>query len=157
MLNLNEMKPKVFDELMKVEVQNYADEKVKAGTWTQEEALQKSKESFQHLLPDGLQTDHHFLLSLSKPDTNESIGYFWYHFDENHPQKEAFIYNFLIFEPYRGQGLGRRALESLEKHVKKQGVKKLSLHVFAHNKRAIHLYQQAMYDITDINMSKDIS
>ncbi|MCA1009367.1 GNAT family N-acetyltransferase [Halobacillus halophilus] len=156
MLNLNEMKPIVFDELMKVEVQNYADEKVKAGTWTQEEALQKSKESFQLLLPEGLKTVDHYLLSLSKPDTNESIGYFWYHFDENHPQKEAFIYNFVIFEPYRGQGLGRRALETLEKHVKKQGVKKLSLHVFAHNERAIHLYKESMYHITDITMSKVI-
>ena len=156
MLNLNVMLQKDFDELMKMEVQNYADEKVKAGTWTKEESLQKSKEAFQQLLPNGLQTTYHFLLSLSIPETNEVVGYFWYHFDESHPQKEAFIYNFLIFEPYRGQGFGRRALESLEKHVKQQGVKKLSLHVFAHNKRAIHLYQQSMYDVTDINMSKYI-
>ncbi|WP_425462714.1 GNAT family N-acetyltransferase [Melghirimyces algeriensis] len=71
-----------------------------------------------------------------------------------HPHKEAFIYDFLIFEDAQGRGWGQNALQALEEHVGKHGVKKISLHVFAHNKRAIHLYQKLNYQATNIYMSK---
>ena len=71
-------------------------------------------------------------------------------------QKEAFIYDFYIFEEHQGKGYGKSSLEVLEKLVKEKGIEKLSLHVFAQNERAIHLYKKLNFEPTDITMSKRI-
>lgn len=154
MITLTPMKQSEYDAIMEEEIEHYANEKVKAGTWTEEEALAKSEESFQSLLPEGLSTMHHVFLSIVNGE--ERVGYFWYNFDPEHTQKQAFIYNFLIFESRQGKGYGKEALQVLEEYVREQGAKKLSLHVFGHNKRAINLYQQLQFEITNINMSKSL-
>ncbi|QAS50871.1 GNAT family N-acetyltransferase [Halobacillus litoralis] len=134
----------------------YAEEKVKAGTWTEEEAMQKSEETFRYLLPDGLSTNNHYFLSIFDQAAKINIGYFWYHFDPEQSQKEAFIYNFVIYETERGKGFGKKAITALERHLKGTGVKKLSLHVFGHNERAIHLYRRMKFSTTDLHMSKHL-
>lgn len=131
---------------------HYAEEKVQAGTWLKEEAEQKSEESFQTYLPNGQETEGHYFLAIELEGND--IGYFWYRYQTDDPQKEAFIFNFTIWEEYRGKGYGKLALKELETHVKLQGVKKISLHVFGHNKRAIHIYESLLFNVTDVNMSK---
>ncbi|ARI77349.1 GNAT family N-acetyltransferase [Halobacillus mangrovi] len=155
MITLASMVKAEFDANIDAQIKDYADEKVKAGTWTEEEAFEKSNESFNNLLPEGLKTSDHYFLSIRNDERN--VGYFWYYFaKEANNQKEAFIYNFLIFDEHRGKGYGKKALEELEKHVKKEGIKKLTLHVFGHNKRAIHLYNKMKFDTTDLVMSKHL-
>ncbi|MGI8315258.1 GNAT family N-acetyltransferase [Halobacillus mangrovi] len=155
MISLSPMTKNEYDAIKVAQIKDYADEKVKAGTWTKEEAFEKSNESFNNLLPDGLKTSDHYFLSIKNNGLN--VGYFWYHFaNESNNQKEAFIYNFLIFDGHQGKGYGRKALEELEKHMRKEGIKKLSLHVFGHNKRAIHLYNKMKFDTTDLVMSKHL-
>ncbi|MCA0968991.1 GNAT family N-acetyltransferase [Halobacillus litoralis] len=143
-----------FDSVMKDEMKHYAGEKVKAGTWTEDEAMTLSKETFQNLLPDGHKTRHHDFLGIDHDDV--FIGYFWYNFDPEHKQKQAFIYNFLIFESEQGKGYGEAALRALESYLKGQGVDKLALHVFGHNQRAINLYKKLEFQVTNINMSKQL-
>ncbi|TGB04618.1 GNAT family N-acetyltransferase [Halobacillus salinus] len=154
MVTLTPMKQGEYDAIIDEEIQHYAEEKVKAGTWMEDEALPKSKETFASLLPDGLNTDHHQFLSIIRED--ESVGYFWVNFNPEHKQKNAFIYNFLIFEPMQGKGYGKAALQALEIYAKEQGAEKLSLHVFGHNQRAYNLYQKLQFQVTDINMSKSL-
>ncbi|KHE72708.1 acetyltransferase [Halobacillus sp. BBL2006] len=151
-MKLVPMTQEEYDSNMEAQIESYADEKVKAGTWTEEEALAQSLETFKKLLPKGLNTPEHHFLSIRSNDC--SIGYFWYHFDPSNSKKEAFIYNFLIFEDHQGKGSGQKALSELERHIKLEGVKKLSLHVFGHNKRAIHLYNKLQFETTDLVMSK---
>ncbi|CAG0990353.1 partial diamine N-acetyltransferase, partial [Anaerolineae bacterium] len=69
----------------------------------------------------------------------------------------AFIYDFIIDEPHRGQGYGRQALAALDQQAVALGVETISLHAFAHNQTAIALYQKLGYAITDVHMSKKIS
>ncbi|RCK13099.1 GNAT family N-acetyltransferase [Bacillus licheniformis] len=64
------------------------------------------------------------------------------------------IYDFGLYEAYRGQGIGQQALAVLEEEAKQLGVKKLSLHVFAHNKKAKRLYEKMNFETTDLHMSK---
>lgn len=135
-------------------IEYYAEEKVKAGTWNNEKALEKSSHAYQTLLPDGLESTHHYLYAVLTSDNRQKVGWLWVKFDEKHPQKEAFIYDFLIFEDNRGNGYGKAALVALDDLASKRGIRKLSLHVFAHNKKAIQLYEKLNYQPTDINMSK---
>lgn len=89
-------------------------------------------------------------------NSNEKVGYLWFKENKNLEGKEAFIYDFLIFESYQGQGYGRQSLEELDKVAKEIGINKISLHVFAHNERALKLYEKMGFFATDINMSKII-
>lgn len=114
-------------------IQGYADEKVEAGTWTKEEASKKSEKEFEKLLPQGLDSEHQFLYAITKIEDNKKAGWLWYYFDLESPQKEAFIYDFLIFDELQGQGYGKAALRALDDHALANGVEKISLHVFAHN------------------------
>lgn len=132
----------------------YADEKVAAGTWTKEEAPEKSEKEFEKLLPEGLDSEHQNLFAITKIEDKKKVGWLWYHFNPESPQKEAFIYDFLIFDELQGQGYGKVALMALDDHALANGIEKISLHVFAHNKRAIHLYEKLDYEAKDLIMSK---
>lgn len=87
---------------------------------------------------------------------DESIGWVWLCYDPDHPQHEGFIYNFILFEAYRGKGLAKQAMAALEEQAKSLGVKKLSLHVFAHNQIARSLYEKTGFAETGIYMSKPL-
>lgn len=143
-----------FTEYMSHSIKHYADEKIKAGTWTQEEALEKASESFQKLLPQGLASQHHYLYVIVNDENKDKMGWLWYRFNDTDPQSEAFIYDFYIYGEARGKGFGKAALKALDAHARQIGIKKLSLHVFAHNERAIHLYEKLDYKPTGIRMSK---
>lgn len=67
-----------------------------------------------------------------------------------------FIYDIHIFEKYQNRGYGTLAMTMLEEQAQQLGAKKLSLHVFGYNQRALHVYQKVGYHITDYNLSKEL-
>lgn len=150
------MAEKDFPMYQKALVSEYPEEKIKAGTWAKEEALEKAKEQIEKLLPQGAQSDCHYLFNIAKGANEETIGYLWYHLDLNNPLKEAFIYDFVINEKEQGKGYGTKALSLLDDHVQAQGGKKITLHVFAHNEKAIHLYKKMRFQTRDLVMSKEL-
>lgn len=145
-----------FEPYVKKMVQEYADEKQKASRYmAADEALKKAQEEIKRLLPDGYQTrDHYFLTLLDS--SGEKIGLFWLNYALNEPSKRAFIYEFEIFEPYRNGGFGQSALDGLFKYCKTAGLKEIRLHVFAHNDRALHVYQKLGFRATDMMMTKQL-
>jgi ribosomal protein S18 acetylase RimI-like enzyme len=143
-----------YKAYIELAVSMYAQEKVDAGNWTEAEALERSRQEFQKLLPQGNHTEANFLLMLVN-ETGQKIGYLWYNIDIQRPDF-AFIYDFEIYEQFRRQGYASQALKVLEIHAKPKGVKKLGLHVFGHNTAARELYKKAGYIETNINMAKEI-
>ncbi|WP_407968963.1 GNAT family N-acetyltransferase [Bacillus altitudinis] len=154
MVTLQPMSQTDYDVLIEASIKRYAEEKILAGTWGQEEAQKNAEEQFELLLPEGLQTEDHELWTFMHGD--ESIGWVWLCYDPDHPQHEGFIYNFILFEAYRGKGLAKQAMAALEEQAKSLGVKKLSLHVFAHNQIARSLYEKTGFAETGIYMSKPL-
>ncbi|MCO7124910.1 GNAT family N-acetyltransferase [Sporolactobacillus shoreicorticis] len=129
----------------------YAKEKQQSGAWPAERALMNARAEISRLLPQGYRTANHRFLSLVD-ETGRKVGIFWLQLSPE--RREAFIYDFEIFEPYRGHGLGQLAMQTLFVYCRTLGLIKISLHVFAHNTRAYHVYQKLGYQATDINMSK---
>lgn len=154
MVTLQPMSQTDYDVLIEASIKRYAEEKILAGTWGQEEAQKNAEEQFERLLPEGPQTEDHELWTFMHGD--ESIGWVWLCYDPDHPQHEGFIYNFILFEAYRGKGLAKQAMAALEEQAKSLGVKKLSLHVFAHNQIARSLYEKTGFAETGIYMSKPL-
>lgn len=154
---LQEMKQEEYQDFMSRIVVDYANEKVAAGTWKEEEALELSKQSMTNLLPEGLNTKDHSLFSIYGDQTGAQLGELWVHYRMGSGGLEAFIYEIIIFEQYQGKGYGKRAMQALDEEVRKQGAVSIGLHVFAHNERAYQLYLKSGYVATDITMKKKLS
>lgn len=60
----------------------------------------------------------------------------------------------MIFEAFRGKGFGTKTLEALDILAKEMKINKIELHVFAHNKTALGLYNKVGFESTDITMAK---
>lgn len=155
MVVLEQMSDQDFKDFLHHAIADYAQEKVKAGTWEEKEALDRSREDFDKLLPQGKNSRDHYLFNIVDHDLNQKIGYFWLNIRDK-KGKEAFIYDFFINESYRGKGYGTQTMLAAEKEAKKLGVRKISLHVFGHNQIAIELYKKVGYLTTDLHMSKGI-
>ncbi|EAE3218323.1 GNAT family N-acetyltransferase [Listeria monocytogenes] len=140
-----------LEDFLSTAITDYANEKVEAGTWDEEEALAKSQDSFNKLLYDGITTPNEYLYSII---SGEKIGYIWFHVDETRSGKHAFIYDFVIFEAFRCKGFGTKTLEALDALAKEMQITKIELHVFAHNQTAIGLYNKVGFQNTDITMAK---
>jgi len=53
-----------FDKYLSYITKNYTGEKVKAGNWSRENAFELSKQSIHKLLPEGINTEGHYIYSM---------------------------------------------------------------------------------------------
>lgn len=154
MLTLKPMSQKDYDAYLSTAVTNYAGEKVKAGTWTEQLAFQKASEEYQRLLPNGIQTPNNYFYRIDQDDTR--VGVIWLAKSQDNPET-AFIYDIRIVKAYQNQGIGKQALKLVDAEAVKLGFKNIALHVFGDNQRARHLYEESGFKVTDINMEKKLS
>lgn len=137
-------------------IDNYAQEHVRAGNWLPEEAHQKSANEFRQLLPDGVASKDQYLFSIEDAASGRHIGMLWLAVIVKGAHRTGFIYDFNVDEAQQGKGYGREALKALDEKAAELGVEALSLHVFGHNPRAIHLYEKMGYEVTDLHMTKQL-
>lgn len=153
MLTLQEMTATDFDHYIHIVVPAYAQDKIKSGAWKKEVALKLSEETFATHLPQQQETPDEYLYTILL--NNQVIGYVWFHFNpvEN---DAAFLYDFLIIASHQNQGYGTQAMTLIENQARIAGAKTLALHVFAHNERAVHVYQKNGFQMTDYSMAKKL-
>ena len=157
MVRLIAMTATDFQAYLEEDTERYAQERVRAGDWHPSEALQKSREEHQQLLPDGLATRNHYLFSIEDEALGSKVGVIWFAIYDKQLLPVAFVYDFSIDEEFRRQGYGRQALLALEAKVKELGIDKIALHVFAHNHVARVLYENAGFEITGIYLAKKLT
>ena len=75
--------------------------------------------------------------------SDSHCGYLIFSIDD----RLAYLEMIYLNEQYRGQGLAKMALDTLEHELKDDGIEVIRLYVFAHNQRAFHLYQELGYVI----------
>ncbi|MGE6752824.1 GNAT family N-acetyltransferase [Rossellomorea sp. NPDC071047] len=106
-----------------------------------EQQLQITIEEFKNRLD----TQHFYLIF----SDDKLVGEMNYMVDPNHLHKRApgtaWIGITIGEENGRGKGIGFKAIQHLEKEVKKQGLSRIELGVFEFNTRAYKLYQQLGY------------
>lgn len=156
MVELIPMTADEFREYLVESVRGYAEEKVAAGNWTAEEALERSQREFADLLPHGINTPNQHLFTVYDSQHNR-VGFIWLAVQERGGKKSGFIYDFAIYPAFRRRGYGAATLQAIEEVARTLGVSEIGLHVFAHNTAARALYEKAGYEITNINMRKVIA
>lgn len=151
-IKLKPMDQLTFDSFYEKSIQNFAVENVRAGRWKQENAVHRARETYTNLLTDGLDTTDHYLFSIMKDE--EAVGILWIHVRSQDTGKQAFIYDINIDEEQQGKGYGKATMAALDEYARSQGITEIRLHVFAHNKRAISLYEKMGYEMTNYHMAK---
>ncbi|MGA9838823.1 MAG: GNAT family N-acetyltransferase [Thermoplasmata archaeon] len=140
-------------------VRDYAKDHVEAGNWDAGEALARSEAEFRKLLPQGTATPGHFLYALEDRESRQHVGLVWFHADrtsKSENRNAVFIYDLLVYEPFRGKGYGSGGMRLVEEKARELGFDTISLHVFGHNRVAIALYEKLGYVPKNILMSKKI-
>ena len=138
-------------------VRDYADEKVAAGNWQPTEALERSAQEFQKLLPDGVASPGNYLFKIEEQTLGATVGMIWLARILQGAHPIIFIYDFRIDEAYRRKGYGEQAMRAAEEQAKALGFDTIALHVFGHNHAARALYEKLGYEITNINMAKKLT
>ena len=131
-------------------IREYAEDHVRNGNWSAEEALERSKKEFEQLLPEGVNSQDQFLFSIVDETDDNKTGLLWVQVKD----QKAFIYDFIIDESFRGKGYGKQALVALDEKLKSIEVQSVGLHVFGDNITAQELYKKMGYQITGIHMKK---
>jgi RimJ/RimL family protein N-acetyltransferase len=149
------MSPEAFARWLREAIPAYAADKVRAGTWTPDEAPERSAQAFAALLPLGQATPGHDVRSIIDPD-GRPVGVLWFG-PSTTIAGEAFIYDIEIADAYRGRGYGRDALRALEPLALSLGFQAIGLHVFGDNEIARSLYRTSGYVETDVVMRKRIA
>ena len=122
---------------------------------SEEEAEKKAENDFQTLLPKGLESPGQYLFKLLNAERTR-VGFLWFGIRGEGAQKRAFIYDVIVEETFRGQGLGKVLMQLCEEEVKKLGLKTLGLHVFGHNSIARKLYLELGFRETSVQMEKQL-
>ncbi len=154
MITLAPMNEDDYQAYLARSIPEYAADKVRAGNWSEAEALERSRLEYEQILPEGIHTPGHFVGKLLD-EAGQAVGYLWYNRLEKKPDT-AFIYDFEIYTPYRRRGYASQALAALELHARAQGIRRLELHVFGDNTAARALYMKSGFFETNVNMAKNI-
>ena len=143
-----------YDEYLKQLIPDYAADNVRAGYWDESEALEKSRKQLESLLPQGLQTKDHYIYNLV--DGDQTVGMIWMRAQLDRAVKSGFIFDVMVAEKFRGKGYGRQVMTLIEEKARELGIQSIGLHVFAYNKVAKNLYESMGYEISSLNMIKQL-
>lgn len=154
MITLQPMNQEEFKQYISYAIEDYAKDKISSGNWSEDEAFDLSRESFERLLPKDEKTENNHLFSIFHNDI--LVGMIWISQKAPTNPNEGFIYDFVIFEQHQGLGYGTKAMKEAEIIAKELGMNKIGLNVFGHNKIARGLYEKMGYEITNITMAKSI-
>ena len=150
-VKLAKMTSKEFQNYINFAIKHYADEHVKSGNWNPEEAIGKAEKEYETLLPEGKDTENNHLYTIR--DGDREVGVVWL---AQTSEEKGFIYSINIWEGNQGKGFGRKAMVEVETLARELGIKRLGLHVFAHNTIARDLYEKLGYTEKNIKMEKTL-
>ena len=157
MIRLESMTDDEYRAAMPESVAEYAVGQVRTGNWIKEGSLERAQRVFEKLLPEGVDTPGHHVLSIVDAGTSASVGLLWYMERDDRTLPSVFICELRVFEPYRRKGFATAAMTELEEYVRREhGARRILLHTFAHNRAARTLYERLGYGMTNVTMAKNV-
>jgi GNAT superfamily N-acetyltransferase len=119
MVSLRKMTDDEFVVFLDDDIAVYAAEKVRAGNWSPEESIEKSREAHARLLPQGLHSPHQHLFTIDAD--GEAVGRLWLSTDPQTGAGNGFIYDLFVEERFRRQGVAFEAMPLLEQEARRLG------------------------------------
>ncbi|MFI7597528.1 GNAT family N-acetyltransferase [Actinoplanes sp. NPDC049681] len=130
--------------------EGYARQIAESGAMSMQDAVAKAAADYRRLLPDGLGTPEHHLWHAY--DGGTEVGLLWMHITA----ETAFVYDVEVREDRRGRGYGQAIMRAAEELCRARGVQSIGLNVFGQNTGARRLYEREGYEITSLQMRKQL-
>lgn len=141
-----------FNRFMEEGFKHYARERALCDLIDYDQACLKAQKQKDELLPEGIQTPHHYFFHIVLKESFDSpVGHCWLYFEAG--ETEAYLYDFEIYEKFRGQGYGKVSFELIKSQAKNLGARTLGLNVFSHNTRALELYKKHGMRVSSLYMN----
>lgn len=134
-----------FERFRRQSIEREAQERMEEDLLSPELAASETEKTFAQLLPQGLFTPYHFLMTLEAADTHQPLGFLWTLHEETEGVLQSFLCDFLIFEPHRRKGYGTQAMKCMESYAARAGCRESVLFAADRNHAAISLYQKCGY------------
>lgn len=132
----------------------YASDLIRSGE-SEQEAHRRSDESLAAAFPGNLPTAANAVFEVLG-DAGTSVGYVWVGTDSSEDQHSWWVWDIVIDEGHRGQGLGRKTMQLAEDYARSQGARTLGLNVFGFNHGARGLYESLGYEVVATKMKKSL-
>lgn len=149
-LYLQPMPHSAFGEFRQRSIEGYADDLHRHDGAPASSHLHAAARSFDSLLPQGMDTPGQHMLHIRLPMLRSPVGVLWYECETH----EAFINELEIAPQHRRQGHARAALKLLQAQLRAQGVTRLELSVFAHNRTARAFYRTLGFSLSSLTLGK---
>jgi hypothetical protein len=75
MIALRKMTRGEYETWRATSIAGYAAEHVRAGNWSAEEAPEEARKAFEHYLPNGLDTERHYVCAIVAEPSGEKVGH----------------------------------------------------------------------------------
>ncbi|EQB86175.1 RimJ/RimL family protein N-acetyltransferase [Clostridium punense] len=146
-VKLEKMTLEDYNDYIYPAVTNYEDQLLLSGRFdNKQEAHEFAVWEYNDIFKDGFYTPETYLYNITVNE--QKVGIIWFINEDNQGVPgEAFIGDFLIYEAYRNQGYGYKALRIVEDVAKAQGLTEIRLGVLNHNASAKKLYISVGYTV----------
>ncbi len=153
MIKLESMNTDQYEAFMEISMKDHMRSQIKAGEWTESNALDNMKEMKSKVLNNGLDTQDHYFFNIVEGEDTQ-VGGLWFAKAEGQDQELIFIIDIQIFEEHRRKGYGESTFKAMEDKAKDMGIGIIALHVFDHNEPAKALYAKLGYTGQNGNLAK---
>lgn len=144
-ITIRNMTQQAYDAFYRWSVEQHTAELMEQKCIPWKEASKEASEELSGMLPDGLQTEHNYLMTIVSGE--KSIGYIWTLHEETDGKKQSFLCDFAIREDKRRKGYGTEALRLMEKQAADAGCVESILFVADRNAEARMLYEKSDYRV----------
>ena len=153
-ISLRQMTQAEFSDWQDWSISEYAKDKQQSLGINAAEAQKLSRDSYDALLPDGLETPDNHLFVAARGQ--QVLGWLWFKVTRDWGVTSAFVYDLEVRPEHRRQRVASAVMRLLEDEARDLGASKFALHVFGQNTGARDLYAKSGYRITDYSMAKDL-
>lgn len=153
MIRLEQMAAESLGPWIAEVTREYIDSRMEAGesrAVAEANAARSNEETF----PDGRPLETHRIFDIL--DDDERVGYVWLGPTTADP-KSWWVYDIEILEQYRRRGHARAALDLAHAVASSLGATAIGLNVFGFNTGAQDLYRSLGYEVTAMQMKKELS
>lgn len=153
-IRLDPMTPAQYGEWLPLMLEGYAADIAESRLVPLTAAREEANKQIDELLPDGVDTpDHHLLTAY---DVDEPVGSLWLRIHDEQGMRRAFVFLVVVDEARRGRGYGRAIMLAGEVYARAQGASVMALSVFGPNEAARSLYAKIGYQVTRLTMQKPL-
>ena len=142
MIRLRKMTEEEFLRFKEYSTADYAKDLMSRESLDVDQAFAMAVKDFSEALPDGLETQGQFLMTIEEVQNHMTVGCLWFHYEE----QQVFLDDFLIHEAERRKGYATAALLEMERMAKADGCTESVLFVWDHDPEAAALYRRCGYD-----------